>query len=46
MFTYSILKKKNEKFIFSNDRFFVIKGIQTIGYARSIPEKTLLPFEV
>ena len=37
-FTYSLLKKKNEKFIFSNERLLVLAHPKTIGYARNIPD--------
>jgi len=43
-YTYSLLKKKNQKFVFSNERLLILKGLTSIGYARNIPDKVYLPF--
>ncbi len=44
-FTYSILSKKQQSFVGSNNRFLILKGIESIAYAREFPEKTItLPF--
>jgi hypothetical protein len=42
--TYSILSKKQQDFIFSNDRFLILKGYEYIAYARTLPDNTPLPF--
>jgi hypothetical protein len=41
---YGLLDKKNQKFVLSNERLLVLKSNRSIGYARTLPEKTLLPF--
>lgn len=36
-FTYSMLSKIQKRFIMTNDRFLVLKGTESIGYARNFP---------
>lgn len=43
-YTYSIIPKKQKNFVLTNNRFLVLKGIQTISYARAFPENVPLPF--
>lgn len=33
-YTYSLLKKKNKSFFLTNERLLMLKGSQSIGYAR------------
>ncbi len=40
---YGLLDKKNQKFVLSNERLLVLKSNKSIGYARNLPEKTLVP---
>lgn len=42
-YTFSILKKKQKSFVGTNDRFLVLKGIESLAYARVFPENTELP---
>lgn len=42
--TYSILSKKQQGFILANDRFLLLKGNESISYARSLLAGTPLPF--
>ena len=42
--TYSILNKKQESFVLTHERFLILKGIESIGYAREFPEKQEVPF--
>ena len=41
---YSLLPKKRANFFGENERLLVSKGITSIGYARGLPNNTLLPF--
>ena len=44
-YTYSILSKKKQSFMGANNRFLILKGLQSIAYAREFIEKTTpLPF--
>lgn len=43
-YIYSLLKKKNEVFFLTNERLLLLVGNNSIGYARSIPDNTSLPF--
>lgn len=42
--TYSVLCKKQQTFLFGNDRFLLLKGIDYISYAREFPTHQKLPF--
>jgi len=42
--TYSILSKKQQGFVLTNDRFLLLKGNESISYARSLHSGTPLPF--
>lgn len=41
---YSLLAKKNKKFILTNMRFLLIKGIESISYARDPGKDIKVPF--
>ncbi len=43
-YTYSIIPKKQKNFVLTNNRFLVLKGIETISYARAFPDNVPLPF--
>lgn len=43
-YTYSIIPKKQKSFVFTNNRFLVLKGIESISYAREFPTNVPLPF--
>lgn len=36
-YTYSLLKKKNQVFILTNERLLVLIGYRSIAYARNLP---------
>lgn len=42
--TYSIICKKQETFLFGNDRFLLLRGIDSLSYAREFPQHQRLPF--
>lgn len=42
--TYSVLCKKQQTFLFGNDRFLLLRGIDSISYARNFPQHQKLPF--
>ena len=42
--TYSVLCKKQQIFLFGNDRFLLLRGIDSISYAREFPQHQRLPF--
>lgn len=42
--TYSVLSKKQKTFVLANDRFLLLRGIESLSYARTFPEATPLPF--
>jgi hypothetical protein len=42
--TYSVLSKKQKSFVLANDRFLLLRGIDSLSYARAFPEATPLPF--
>lgn len=42
--TYSVLCKKQQTFLFGNDRFLLLRGIDSISYARAFPQHQRLPF--
>jgi hypothetical protein len=41
--TYSILCKKQQTFLFGNDRFLLLRGIESLSYAREFPQHQRLP---
>lgn len=41
---YGELKKKNQKFIFTNDRFLIIKGYKSIAYGPKLGDNVIVPF--
>ena len=43
-FTYSILPKKQQSFVMTNDRFLLLKGIELLGYSKEFPKDKQLPF--
>ena len=43
-YTFSMIPKKQNNFVFTNDRFLMVKGIETISYARAFPSNVPLPF--
>ena len=43
-YTYSLLSKKQETFVGSNNRFLYLKGYESISYAREFDVKITLPF--
>jgi hypothetical protein len=44
-FHYGLLEKKNQRFFGTNERLLIINTNKSIGYARTIPKETLLPFD-
>ncbi len=44
-YTYSILAKKQKTFVFTHDRFLILKGTDTLGYSNFMPEEGDLPFK-
>lgn len=36
-YTYSLLPKKQRNFVLTNDRFLLVRGIESISYARELP---------
>jgi hypothetical protein len=39
-----VLCKKQQTFLFGNDRFLLLKGVESISYAREFPQHQRLPF--
>lgn len=43
-YTYSIIPKKQKSFVLTNNRFLLLKSIDSISYAREFPSNAPLPF--
>jgi hypothetical protein len=44
-FTYSLLPKKQDSFLLTNERFLMLKGHESISYARAFPQDKEVPFK-